>query len=127
MKDKIVVSGIDCVSAIGVGPEERTLRHRLSVDVEVSTDTRPAAMSDSLDDAVDYVGIVKIVVELAGEREYHLIETLAERIAARVLGDCGGLSVRVCVRKMPPPLDAGVGFVAVEIVRPAPEGGGSGA
>jgi dihydroneopterin aldolase len=117
MPDKIIVSAIDCVAAIGVGPEERALRHRLSVDIEVSTDTRIAAGSDSLEDAIDYSGIVSLVSRLAGEREYHLIETLAERIAGRVLSDCGGDSVTVRVRKMPPPLEARVGFVAVEVVR----------
>lgn len=122
MTDKIIVSAIDCVSAIGVGPEERTLRHRLSIDVEVATDTRRAGTSDSLEDAIDYGQIVRRVVELAGEGEYHLIEALAARIAQGVLADCGGESVRVVVRKMPPPLDARIGFVAVEVVRNAAGG-----
>ena len=115
--DKLFVSGIDCVAAIGVTPEERTMKQRLSVDVEVATDIRPAARSDSLKSALDYSGIVSAVVSLASSRDYHLIETLAEQIAERILNDLGGESVRVVVRKLTPPLSSRVGFVSVEILR----------
>jgi len=117
--DKIIVSAIDCVVALGVSPEERAVKQRLSVDVEVQTDTRRAARSDSLDDAIDYGPIVQVVVDLAASQEYHLIETLAEAIATRVLRDHGGEAVRVVIRKSPPPLAAQVAFVATEIVRTA--------
>lgn len=117
MTDIVIVSGIDCVAAVGVSSAERSLKHRLSVDVEVSTDTRQAGRSDSLEDAIDYADVVSLVARIAGEREYALIEALAERIAGGVLSECGGQSVRVRVRKMPPPLASRVGFVGVEIVR----------
>lgn len=97
------------------------MKQRLSVDVEVTHDLRPAGASDSIDDALDYADIVSVVTGLVDGREYHLIETLAERIAQGVLTDCGGESVRVLVRKMTSPLSARVGFVAVEIVRTADE------
>jgi len=115
--DKIIVQAIDCSAAIGVSSEERAMKQRLSVDVEVSTDTRAAARTDSLRDTLDYGVIAGLVVELAGRREYHLLETLAEAIAGRVLADCGGDQVRVLVRKMHPPLEERVAFVGVEIVR----------
>ena len=115
--DKICVSDIDCVAAIGVTPEERTMRQRLSVDVEVTTDVRKAAETDSLKDALDYAEIVRMVVELAGQRDFHLIETFAELIAGRVLSELKGDTVRVVVRKLTPVLSSRVRFVSVEIVR----------
>ena len=115
--DKIFVSGIDCVAAIGVTSEERTIRQRLSVDVEVETDIRPAAGTDSLKDALDYAGVVELVVEIAGSRDFHLIETLAESVASRVLADFSTQCVRVLVRKLTPVLASRVNFVSVEIVR----------
>lgn len=117
MSDKILVSAIDCVVSLGVSAEERAVKQRLSVDVEVSTDTRKAARSDSLEDAIDYGPIVEMVVGLAASKEFHLIETLAEAIANAVLIGHDGHSVRVVIRKTPPPLAAQVDFVAVEIVR----------
>ena len=119
MSDKIIVSAIDCVVSLGVSDEERAVKQRLSVDVEVSTDTRAAARTDSLEDAIDYGPIVALVVELAASRQFHLIETLAEAIATAVLNGHGGEAVRVVIRKTPPPLAAQVAFVAAEIVRTA--------
>jgi dihydroneopterin aldolase len=115
--DKIFVSGIDCVAAIGVTPEERTMRQRLSVDVEMTADIRRAAQSDSLKDAMDYSGVASSVVEIASGRDFHLIETLAEQIATRVLSDFRTDTVRVVVRKLTPVLASRVNFVSVEIVR----------
>ncbi len=121
--DKILVADIDCVAAIGVTPEERTMKQRLSVDVEVSTDIRKAAGSDSLKDALDYAAVVKLVVELAGDRDYHLIETFAELIAGRVVSDMEADTVRVMVRKLTPVLSSRVRYVSVEIVRERGAGG----
>jgi len=121
MTDKLIVSAIDCVVSLGVTPEERAVKQRLSIDVEISTDTRKAARSDSLEDAIDYGGIVTLIADLSRRGEYRLIETLAEEIAARVLGYSGGVAVCVRVRKRPPPLDARIGFASVEIVRTAPK------
>ncbi len=115
--DKICVSDIDCVVAIGVTPEERTMRQRLSVDVEVETDVREAARSDSLKDALDYAEIVRLVVELAGSRDFHLIETFAELIAGQLLSNARCDTVRVVVRKLTPVLTSRVRDVSVEIVR----------
>jgi len=117
--DKIFVSGIDCVTAIGVTPEERTMKQRLSVDVEMTTDIRMAAQSDSLKDAMDYSGVASAVVEIASGRDFHLIETFAEQIARRVLSDFNTDTVRVVVRKLTPVLASRVNFVSVEIVRSA--------
>ena len=83
----------------------------------MTTDIRDAARSDSLKDALDYAKIVSLVVELADGQDFHLIETLAERIAGRVLSDFGCDTVRVMVKKRTPVLSSRVGFVSVEIVR----------
>jgi dihydroneopterin aldolase len=118
--DKLLISGIDCVAAIGVTPEERTMKQRLSVDIEVTTDIRRAASSDALSDALDYSTIVPVVVQLAASRDFHLIETIAEQIARLVLADFGGETVRVVVRKTPV-LSSPVHHVSVEITRAASE------
>ncbi len=122
--DKIFVSGIDCVAAIGVTRQERTMKQRLSVDVEMTTDIREAARTDSLKDAMDYSGVASAVVEIASGRDFHLIETLAEQIADRVLSTFQPGAVRVVVRKLTPVLASRVNFVSVEIVRTATENAG---
>lgn len=118
--DRIFVSGINCVAAIGVTSEERTIKQSLSVDVELTTDVKVAALSDRLRDAVDYSRVVAQVVEIAGSRDFHLIETMAEKIASRILAEFEPEIVRVVVRKLTPVMDSRVNFVSVEIERKRP-------
>jgi dihydroneopterin aldolase len=115
--DKILISSIDCVAAIGVTPEERTIRQRLSIDVEILTDSARAAHSDSLKDALDYSKIATLVMQVCGSRDFHLIETLAELLASRILSEFATPQVRVLVRKISPVVEPRVNYVSIEIVR----------
>jgi dihydroneopterin aldolase len=115
--DKILISSIDCVAAIGVTPEERTIRQRLSIDVEIATDTSRPAQSDSLKDAIDYSKVATLVADICRSRDFHLIETVAELLAARILSDFPTPQVRVLVRKISPVVEPKLSHVSVEIVR----------
>src|SRR5262245_47612300 len=68
--DKILISAIDCVAAIGVTPEERTIKQRLSIDIEILANAARAAQSDSLKDAVDYSKIATLVMDVCGSRDF---------------------------------------------------------
>ena len=115
--DRILIAGIDCVAAIGVTPEERTMKQRLSIDVEIATDISQAARSDSLKDALDYSKVATVVTEVCRSRDFHLIETVAELLAARILAEFLAPRVRILVRKISPVLEPRVNYVSVEIVR----------
>lgn len=115
--DRILIAGIDCVAAIGVTPEERTMKQRLSIDVEIATDISQAARSDSLKDALDYSKVATVVTEVCRSRDFHLIETVAELLAGRILAEFLAPQVRILVRKISPVLEPRVNYVSVEIVR----------
>jgi dihydroneopterin aldolase len=115
--DKILISAIDCVAAIGVTPEERTIRQRLSIDIEIFVDSARAARTDSLKDAIDYSKIATLVMQVCSTRDFHLIETLAELLASRILVDFPTPQVRVLVRKISPVVEPRVDHVSIEIVR----------
>jgi dihydroneopterin aldolase len=115
--DKILVSRIDCVASIGVTPEERTMKQRLSIDVEFSTDAARAARHDSLREAIDYAEVAAVVMQVCQARPYHLIETVAEHLATRLLSDFPVPEVRVLVRKLSPVVEPRVEYVSVEVVR----------
>jgi dihydroneopterin aldolase len=116
--DKILISRIDCLAVVGVTPEERALKQRLSIDVEFSVDARKPAQTDSLKDTIDYAQIAAAVAEVCQSRPFHLIETIAENIAQRVLSDFPTGRTRVLVRKISPVAEPGVAYVSVEVVRP---------
>ena len=115
--DKILISEIDCVAAIGVTSEERTMKQRLSIDIELLVDATRAAQHDSLKDALDYSQVAHAVQQVCRSQDFHLIETVAERIAARILKDFPTGQVRVLVRKLSPVLEPRVKYVSVEVVR----------
>jgi 7,8-dihydroneopterin aldolase/epimerase/oxygenase len=116
-KDRILISAIDCVAAIGVTAEERTIKQRLSIDIEILTDAAHAARTDSLKDAIDYSKIAILVMEVSQRQHFHLIETLAELLAGRILEDFPTPEVRVLVRKISPVVEPRVSHVSIEIVR----------
>ncbi len=118
MPDKILISAIDCPVLIGVTPEERRSRQHLSIDIEFSTDARKPAETDSIKDAVDYARVAVVASRVCAGREFHLIETVAELIAAEVLKEFPTPQVRVLVRKISPIQTPRTAYVSVEIIRP---------
>lgn len=116
--DKILISKIDCPASLGVTPEERASLQRLSIDVEFLVDSRKPARTDSIRDAIDYSEVAAAVADVCAKQPYHLIETIAERIAERVLSEFPTPGTRVLVRKISPITKPTVAYVSVEIVRP---------
>jgi len=117
MSDKILISGMGCLTAIGVTAGERAVKQQLSIDVEFPVDGR-AGGSDSIEDAVDYDTVARAVAEVCSSREFHLIETVAEQIAGRILEKFPVPEVRIQVRKTSPIEAPRVDYVSIEIIRP---------
>ncbi|MBM2576719.1 dihydroneopterin aldolase [Jannaschia sp. Os4] len=101
---------------IGAFAEERGRTQRLSFDVvaEVApVDGPPLAETDDVDAILSYDTLIGAIdAELEAER-LNLLETLAERVAARVLGHEQAVRVFVRIEK----LDRGPHRLGVEIVR----------
>lgn len=94
--------GVACRVKLGVPKEERSKRQKVLVDVGMETDIRPAAARDDFRLAVDYWAVEKLVRAEAEAGERALVETLAEKLAAKVLSANPGLpAVTVRVHKTP--------------------------
>ena len=63
----------------------------------------------------DYDRLASLVVEAGTSASYKLLETLAERIIARVLEDTPALCVTVQVKKFGPPTSVSVDSASVEL------------
>ena len=70
------------------------------VDVEMKNDTRTAAHTDDLHNALNYADLHDFILTLFAGPSIHLIETLAERIAQEALKDPKATEVMVQVRKV---------------------------
>ena len=117
MCDLIRVVDLEVFSRIGVPEEERRAPQRLLVSLEMSVDSvAAAAKSDDLALTVNYYRVAQRVKALAAEGERKLIETLAEELAADLLGSFPLMrKIVVEIKKFVLP-DAQ--FVAVRIERP---------
>ncbi len=92
--DRIVLNGLEFFAYHGVFPEEAVLGGRFVVDAELHL---PLSDASNLDSTVSYASVFETIgLEMTGQR-HALLETLANRIAARVLTDYA-LVTRVIVR-----------------------------
>ncbi len=87
--DKVFLRGLEVETVIGIWDWEQRIRQLVRIDLELATDTRAGAASDSIDDALDYKEIAKRVIAHVGESRVNLVETLAENIARIVVVDFG--------------------------------------
>jgi 7,8-dihydroneopterin aldolase/epimerase/oxygenase len=115
--DRIVLSGIEAFGHHGVLPHERELGQRFVVDVALDLDLAPAAASDAIDDTVHYGELAADVHAIVAGEPVDLIETLADRIAARCLDHQPVQAVEVTVHKPNAPLPVVAREVAVTVRR----------
>jgi dihydroneopterin aldolase len=116
--DRILISRIDCLASLGVTAEERARKQHLSIDLEFLIDASKPAATDSIKETIDYAKVAAVVAEVCASQPFHLIETIAERIAARVLSEFPTTGTRVLLRKISPIANPRVEHVSIEIVRP---------
>lgn len=112
-RDRISLRDHIVSADIGAFQQERGHGQRLRFNVVVEVRPAPAPLEDDVDRILSYDRITEaIAAELAAER-LNLLETLAERVAERILAEPQAMRVFVRIEK----LDRGPGALGVEIVR----------
>lgn len=112
-RDRISLRDHIVETDIGAFQSERGAMQRIQFNVVVEIQPIPGPLEDDVDRILSYDAITEaIATELAAER-HNLLETLAERIADRILREPLAMRVFVRVEK----LDRGPGALGVEIVR----------
>lgn len=114
----MVVRDLLVRGVIGIHDWERKTRQDVLVNLTVFCDTRAAAASDSIVDAVDYRALSKRVIEHVEKGAPKLVERLAEEIAALCFEAPAAERVRVRVEK--PGAVRFAASVGVEIERTRP-------
>jgi 7,8-dihydroneopterin aldolase/epimerase/oxygenase len=97
--DKIFIHALKTEAIIGIFDWERQVKQTVIVDIEISADIRKAALSDSIDDTLNYKRVAKRVLAFVEASNFHLVETLAEHIAMLILEDFGIGWVRISLSK----------------------------
>lgn len=98
--NQIFVRNLKIKAKIGLYPWEQRIQQTLHVDLDLFRETLPATQTDQIQDTIDYSAICQRISELAVERHWQLIETLAEGVASMILKEFQPDRVRVQITKM---------------------------
>lgn len=116
--DKIYVNQMEFYGYHGVFSEETRLGQRFIVDLAVGLDLKKAGETDNLDASVNYAELYQVCKEVVEGKPFKLIESVAEKIASRLLGEFSLIEeVAIKVIKPDPPIPGHYKFVAAEITR----------
>jgi len=79
--DRIVIKDLLVPGIVGINPDEREHEQGILVNATLWVDTRPAAASDRIEDAVNYRSVAKAMIAHLREGRPRLVERLAEELA----------------------------------------------
>lgn len=111
---RLLVRDLVLSASIGIYPQERRAQQRVRINLDISVDDR-LPVADRIDSVVSYEPMVLAAREIVAAGHIELLETLAERLAARCLVDPRVRLARVRVEKLDAFPDAAA--VGVEIER----------
>jgi len=112
--DRIFVRELVLDCAIGVYPEEQGVTQKVGFSIEATIAPDVASRHDQIAEVPSYDDLSNAVKDTLAAGHINLVETMAERIADKILSDKRILSVRIRIEK----LERGPAAVGVEIVRP---------
>jgi 7,8-dihydroneopterin aldolase/epimerase/oxygenase len=97
--DTVYIRGLRARTIVGIFEWERRLPQEIVLDIEMSTDIRPAAKSDAIEDALDYKAVAKAVVAHVEASRFQLVERLADSICQLVVRDFAVAEVVLVLNK----------------------------
>jgi 7,8-dihydroneopterin aldolase/epimerase/oxygenase len=120
--DKIFIHALKTETIVGIFDWERQVKQTVILDIEFSADIRKAALTDSIDDTLNYKRVAKRVLAFVEESSFHLVETLAEHVAMLILEEFAVAWVHIALSK--PGAIRGSRDVGVTLERAAADLGG---
>jgi len=97
--DIIYIRELKIDAVIGIYGWERQVKQTLIFDIEMATDIRKAAATDSIEDTLNYKAVAKRLIDFVGHSEFQLIETVAERCAEIILTEFSVLWIKLQLNK----------------------------
>jgi len=116
--DKINIKNLEIFAKHGVLPEEKMHGQIFVISASLFVDLRNAGITDDLAKTIDYGEICRVIKTFIKRNSFNLIETMAERLAERLLIDNPSLqSIWLEIRKPNAPIPMSLESVSVEIER----------
>ena len=115
--NRIDVSGIKCYAYHGCLPEETKIGCNYVIDVSFWTDFSNAAKNDDLSQTIDYV-VVNHIVKEEMAKPHKLIESVGQNMINLFYAEFKTLNkASITIKKINPPINGDVDFVAICIER----------
>ena len=112
---KVSLENIRLYGYHGASENERELGQRFEIDVEIEADLSEAVQTDSMGKTVNYEKVYRLVESEVVGKKYHLLESMADRIARDILEQFDVTEVLVRVRKPSVPIAGSIDHVEVEV------------
>ena len=113
---RMFLRDLEMIASVGVHPQEKIRPQRIRVSIELRVQPRLKDAPDTLDSVLSYEDVANAIRAIVAEGHVHLIETLAERIAASCLSHTEVGWVQVRIEK--PDIFPDIATVGIEIERP---------
>ena len=75
----IKIEDLEIVTIIGLLEREKTTPQKLIINLEIRLDADKAAISDDINDTIDYFTLTKLVKEFIENSRFELLEKLADQ------------------------------------------------
>lgn len=111
----VFVRDLELKALVGVHDHEKIAPQRIIINVDLMVDESEPVQDDVFRTVVDYERVVIKIKEIIDKGHVNLLETLAERFAARCLDDGRVMSVRIRIEK--PDVMPEAASVGIEIER----------
>ena len=125
--DSIFLRTVRLEAMIGIYKRERTTTQPVEIDLDIALTSEQVFRSGKVGDTIDYAVVVARLKKELTEVRFGLVEEMAERIAAILIGEFHSPRVRVSIAKLGILKDVGrVGVVIYRSATPSkPNLGGS--
>ena len=97
--DILYIRNLKVDAVVGIFSWEKRIRQPLHLDLEIALDIRQAAATDNIAYALDYKTVSMRLTQYISQSEWHLIETLAEKIATLLMEEFGVTWLRLRLSK----------------------------
>lgn len=98
--DTIFVEGLVVSGIHGVTAKEQDRAQPFQIDIRVDIESAVGAISDCVEDAIDYRTLKKTAERIVSGESYALVERIAGRIIEEVFVDVRVRHIEVSVRKL---------------------------
>ncbi|GAB4116669.1 MAG: dihydroneopterin aldolase [Wenzhouxiangellaceae bacterium] len=97
--DIIFIEDLRIDTIIGIFDWERKQKQTISLDLEMRGDIASAALTDSIENTLDYKAVAKRLIAFIEQSDFQLVETMAERCAEIVLREFDVSWLRLKIQK----------------------------